>query len=48
MDKLHVLAAYLIANEKISGEDFVRLMKGEDVAPVCLEQPEENKESSAE
>ena len=41
MDKLHVLAEYLIVNEKIDGDDFIRLMKGEDVAPVQLTEAEE-------
>lgn len=36
MDKLHVLAEYLIENEKIDGDDFLRLMNGEDVKPVEL------------
>ena len=29
MDKLHTLADYLIANEKIDADDFVKLMNGE-------------------
>ncbi|MGN1419085.1 MAG: ATP-dependent zinc metalloprotease FtsH [Acutalibacteraceae bacterium] len=29
MDKLHVLAKYLIVHEKIDAEDFIRLMNGE-------------------
>jgi len=36
MDKLHVLAEYLIENEKIDGDDFLKLMNGEDVKPVEL------------
>ncbi|MBP0974170.1 MAG: ATP-dependent zinc metalloprotease FtsH [Oscillospiraceae bacterium] len=32
MDQLHKVAQYLIANEKIDGPDFERLMSGEDVA----------------
>ena len=38
IDKLHLLADYLIANEKIDGEDFVKLMEGENVPPVALEE----------
>ncbi len=44
IDKLHLLADYLIANEKIDGEDFVKLMVGENVPPVTLEETEENNE----
>ena len=44
IDKLHLLADYLIANEKIDGEDFVKLMEGEIVPPVELEATEENNE----
>ena len=44
IDKLHLLADYLIANEKIDGEDFVKLMEGEIVPPVELETTEENNE----
>ncbi|MBR3768571.1 MAG: ATP-dependent zinc metalloprotease FtsH [Clostridia bacterium] len=51
IDKLHVLAKYLVENEKIDGDDFIRLMNGEEVAPVTCE-PEEaaddTKEESAE
>ncbi len=43
IEKLHVLADYLVANEKIDGEDFVKLMNGEIVAPVKLEEAEEPK-----
>ena len=44
IDKLHILADYLIANEKIDGDDFVKLMEGETVPPVALEESEENNE----
>ncbi len=37
IDKLHLLADYLMANEKIDGEDFVKLMTGENVPPVSLD-----------
>ena len=40
MDKLHSLASYLIENEKIDGEDFVKLMNGEAIAPVMLDEAE--------
>ena len=46
IDKLHLLADYLIANEKIDGEDFVKLMEGEAVPPVALEEADENNEIS--
>ncbi len=46
IDKLHLLADYLIANEKIDGEDFVKLMEGEAVSPVALEEADENNEIS--
>ncbi len=31
MEKLHELAAYLLEHEKMDGEDFVKLMKGEPI-----------------
>ncbi len=37
IDKLHILAEYLIKNEKIDGSDFVRLMQGECVDDVSVE-----------
>ncbi len=46
IDKLHLLADYLIANEKIDGEDFVKLMEGEIVPPVELGTTEEDNEIS--
>ncbi len=48
IDKLHLLADYLIANEKIDGEDFVKLMEGEIVPPVALCENEENNETTEE
>ncbi len=33
-DKMHRLAEYLLEHEKINGEDFERLMKGEDITPL--------------
>ena len=33
-------------NEKIDGEDFVKLMEGEAVPPVALEEADENNEIS--
>ena len=46
IDKLHILADYLITNEKIDGEDFVKLMEGENIPPVELGNTEENNEIS--
>ncbi len=37
MDKLHLLAKYLIKFEKISGEDFEKLMKGEITESVLID-----------
>jgi cell division protease FtsH len=40
MDKLEVIAQYLMKNEKIDGEDFEKLMKGEidsDGNPIVTE-----------
>ncbi len=31
MEKLHEVAAYLLENEKMDGEDFVKMMKGEPI-----------------
>lgn len=47
MDKLHILAEYLVENEKIDGDDFLKLMNGENVRPVelnndCVETESEN------
>ncbi|MDE6005087.1 MAG: ATP-dependent zinc metalloprotease FtsH [Oscillospiraceae bacterium] len=36
LDQLHVVAQYLIKNEKIDGEDFEKLMKGESSEQVAL------------
>ena len=38
VDKLHILADYLIKNEKIDGKDFVKLMQGDTVDDVCLKE----------
>ncbi|MBQ9956534.1 MAG: AAA family ATPase, partial [Ruminococcus sp.] len=46
MDKLHLLAKYLIKFEKISGEDFEKLMKGEITESVLID--DADKEASAE
>lgn len=46
MDKLHLLAKYLIKFEKISGEDFEKLMKGEITESVLID--DADKEGSAE
>ena len=45
MDKLHEVAAYLMANEKMSGEDFDAMMKG---TFVPKEEPQEEENGSAE
>ena len=39
IDKLHALAGYLMEHEKIDGENFIKLMDGEDMIP---ERSEEN------
>ena len=39
IDKLHALAGYLMEHEKIDGENFVKLMDGDDMIP---ERSEEN------
>ena len=36
IDKLHILADYLIKNEKIDGTDFIRLMQGEAVDDISV------------
>ncbi len=36
IDKLHILAQYLIKNEKIDGNDFEKLMQGENVDDISL------------
>ncbi|MBR6791492.1 MAG: AAA family ATPase, partial [Ruminococcus sp.] len=46
MDKLHLLAKYLIKFEKISGEDFEKLMKGEITESVLID--DADKDASAE
>lgn len=48
IDKLHALAQYLIENEKIDAEDFIRLMNGEDVAPVDIVENEDLSELNNE
>lgn len=37
IDQLHTVAQYLIKNEKIDGDDFDKLMKGESLEQVALE-----------
>ena len=42
MDQLHTVAQYLIKHEKIDGADFEKLMKGESIESVTVEEiPEE-------
>ena len=50
MDKLHEVAAYLMAHEKMSGEDFDAMMKGTFVPQpeVSEEEEEVSKEAQAE
>ena len=47
MDKLHLLAKYLLKFEKIDGEDFEKLMKGEITEEILIDQTgsDENKET---
>lgn len=47
MDKLHLLAKYLLKFEKIDGEDFEKLMKGEITEEILIDQTgsEETKET---
>ncbi len=40
-DKMHLLAKYLLKFEKIDGEDFEKLMRGEITEDVLVDQPEE-------
>ncbi|MCR4646343.1 MAG: ATP-dependent zinc metalloprotease FtsH [Oscillospiraceae bacterium] len=40
MDQLHTIAQYLIANEKIDGPEFERLMRGEDAAAAAVTEDE--------
>lgn len=42
MDKLHLLANYLLMFEKIDGEDFEKLMKGEITEDVLSEKTEQS------
>ena len=39
MDKLHAVADYLVHNEKMDGDTFARVMKGEPVSPEAPEIP---------
>jgi len=56
MEKLHLLAKYLLKFEKIDGPDFEKLMKGEISADILEDKPEieevvsenENNEAEAE
>ena len=52
MDQLHTVAQYLIAHEKIDGPDFEKLMKGESLEPVTVQDiptaPQESVETPAE
>ncbi|MBR3629502.1 MAG: ATP-dependent zinc metalloprotease FtsH [Oscillospiraceae bacterium] len=47
MDQLHKIAQYLIANEKIDGPEFERLMKGEDTEPEITETKPQPAQDSA-
>ncbi len=44
MDKLHEVAAYLMAHEKMSGEDFDAMMKGTFVPEAVAEEEETSEE----
>ena len=48
MDKLHEVAAYLMAHEKMSGEDFDAMMKGTFVPELAAEEDETAEETQAE
>lgn len=39
MDKLHLLAGYLFKFEKIDGDDFEKLMKGEITDAILKDEP---------
>lgn len=43
MDKLHLLAKYLLKFEKIEGSDFEKLMKGEITEDILIDKPESEK-----
>lgn len=43
MDKLHLLAKYLLKFEKIEGSDFEKLMKGEITEDILIDKPEPEK-----
>lgn len=48
MDKLHLLAKYLLKFEKIEGSDFEKLMKGEITEDILIDKPEsENNEAES-
>ncbi len=42
IDKLHIVAKYLIENEKVNGEDFKALMEGRDIPKLDSDSPETN------
>ena len=48
MDKLHEVAAYLMAHEKMSGEDFDAMMKGTFVPETAAEEEEASEDTQAE
>ena len=47
-DKMHLLAKYLLKFEKIDGEDFEKLMRGEITEDVLNAEPDEEKNESSE
>lgn len=40
IDKLHIVAKYLIENEKVNGEDFKALMEGREISMIDSDSPE--------
>ena len=48
IDKLHLLAKYLLKFEKIDGSDFEKLMKGEITESVLSDQQQETDSQKTE
>lgn len=48
IDKLHLLAEYLIRNEKIDGDGFLKLMNGEEVEDICLNENDSDELAASE
>ena len=47
-DKMHLLAKYLLKYEKIDGDDFEKLMRGEITESVLIDDPEQSQASTSE